>query len=474
MAIQNTKNIPNRITKKKYFYDPSLEKGIPNNITEMDSTGSSRHYFNICFCPDNNKLYLLWRDTCSGAGTSCSSFGIDVICPNSTTKLSEPEATITDTDLESTIQRRGALVYCPNIKRILFWTEGTTFTGVIVINPKTNTIEQKVVSGKKPYGYSVVYNPNDNKLYSVGSSDQSGLAGSVSSARAINTGKISYDGSVTGISEEDNIFSFGTYGAAHAIAVNPNKNELHVAGEGEGLVKITKDKNNYNYYDTTLMGANPTGSQTAHWLWSMQAAQSKSFSIEDMQGAQVQFGFGPTWEAVVDDYPVAASNVIYCPYDKNMYWLATRGWGRNFLPFTGPGLVHDEKGIYTMVMVMNEHSASEPATRRIITKGTYRHMIYCPDNNMIYILGDSGFKMINPADNYSTTTVADWKEIAPYETVSNPSTRYKVGTGAFGTPLAWPSSNSFTNFHEFCYSPVNHRIYGVGVNSRVIYIDVTT
>ena len=88
-------------------------------------------------------------------------------------------------------------------------------------------------------------------------------------------------------------------------------------------------------------------------------------------------------------------------------------------------------------------------------------MVYCPDNNMIYILGDSGFKMINPADNYSTTPVRDWNYIDPYSQGSS-------------LDLNWPSSNSLNNFSEFCYSPVNNRIYGVGRQGRIIYIDVTT
>jgi hypothetical protein len=439
MAIQNTKNIPNRITKKKYFYDPSLEKGIPNTVTSMDKDGTSKDYLNVCFCPDNNKLYVLWEDG--------SSYGVDVICPNTTTKLSSPEATITHNNLESADQRRGALLYCPNIKRILLWTKGNAFSGVVVIDPQTNAIEQTAVSGYRPFGGSVVYNPNDNKLYSVGDSDATGFAGAVSSARAINTGKISYDGSVSGITVEDGLFTFGTYTSAHAIAVNPDKNELHVAGEGEGLVKITKDKNNNNYYETTLMGANPSNAKTVNHLWS--TAKTSSFN------------FGLDWEGVMNDFSIAASNVIYCPYDKNMYWLATRGWGRNLIPFSGPGLVPDERGIYTMIMVMNEHSQSEPQTRRIITEGTYRDMVYCPDNNMIYILGDSGFRMINPADNYSVTPVRDWNYIDPYSSGSSLS-------------LSWPSSDSLNNFSEFCYSPVNNRIYGVGRQGRIIYIDVTT
>ena len=457
MAVQNTKNIPGRIAKKKYFYDPSLEKGIVNSVATMDKDGTNKDYLNVCFCPDNNKLYVLWKTE--------SSYGVDVICPNTTTKLSSPEATITHSDLESTTQRRGALLYCPNIKRILLWTKGSTFTGVVVIDPQTNTIEQEVLSGKQPYGYSVAYNPNDNKLYSVGASDEAGNVGSISSARAIDTGRLSYDGSVSGFKEENMIFSLGSYGAAHAIAVNPSKNELHVAGEGEAIAKITKDKNNNNYYETILMGSNPADQKISSYLWSSSA--EREFVTPDrhsMSYSLSSFRFGDKWADIMNDYAISASNVIYCPYDKNMYWLATRSWGRNFTPFSGPGLVPDEKGIYTMVIVMNEHSQSEMnagGNRRVITEGTYRDMVYCPDNNMIYILGDSGFKMINPADNYSTTPVRDWNYIDPYSQ---------------GSPLDlnWPSSNSLNNFSEFCYSPVNNRIYGVGRQGRIIYIDVTT
>lgn len=70
------------MSRKKYFYDPLLEKGILNTSYSLgrDSSMDNEDYQDVCFCPSNNKLYALRTNS----STSVSK--VDVICPNSTTK----------------------------------------------------------------------------------------------------------------------------------------------------------------------------------------------------------------------------------------------------------------------------------------------------------------------------------------------------------------------------------------------------
>ncbi len=376
MAIQNATYLPNRITKKKYFYDPSLEKGILNAVHSLgrDSSLDNEHYKGICFCPSNYKLYTIRRNS-SNYVTK-----VDVVCPISTLNTHEPYVTIS---VDSSGSGSGAAItYCPSVDRIFAACESK----INVIDPRTNQVEIKIDLSSGDI-YDISYFPNTNKLYV--SHGSGGLT-------IINPGKITNNGQLTGVKTEENLNSILSGNSSATL------NYLQVTG-----VCGNPNKNYLNIFDSTNM------------LWTT-SHMNISATKENFISHEVTRASTAAW---IDIQTKKPKDVIYCPFDDAEYWLSSMS------------------GIYDTYIYRD----GDDYFKVIKLKGEYNKLVYCPDNNMIYVLGDNTMQMINPADTKGTAPVSQF----------------------FDENLGIPTN-------AVCYSPFMNRIYGVGNNGYIKYIDPTT
>lgn len=130
-------------------------------------------------------------------------------------------------------------------------------------------------------------------------------------------------------------------------------------------------------------------------------------------------------------------DVIYCPYDSATYWLSSESSQFETRILRLSGTFPSERSKVIKINELDGYGQNS---------GGYERLIYCPDNNMIYVLSNGGtMHMINPADEYGTRPMVEFY---------NPSVSMKT--------------------NGVCYSPVNNRIYGVGNDGYITYIDPTT
>jgi hypothetical protein len=387
MAIQNAISMSNRITKKKYFYDSSLEKGIVNSVTVLgrDSSMDNEDYKDSCFCPTNNKLYLVRTNSSSNAGF------VDIVCPNATTQTQSPQASVAVGNYANLI------LYCPSVRRIFAMAP----TKISIIDPRNNTIESEITMASSWSPACAAYNPRVNKIY-IGSSNSSVIT-------VVDPGKISNSGIVTGAKEETEIKSILNslgYGAITGLRTCPERNILYLfdgnQSKSSGVsvhsnhIQISVNKNNIISYAHVL---------SAHdWL----------------------------------EPDHKTKDVIYCPFDGASYWLSSSGESGELIPLSR---------VFRMDMTNQSPTPTNPAppVRSIDLNRNYEKLVYCPDNNMIYVLGSGGMQMINPADSFGVRPVTEF----------------------FDDSLS-------INTNGVSYSPVNNRIYGVGDSGYVKYINPTT
>jgi hypothetical protein len=412
MAIQNAIYSGNRITKKKYFYSPSLEKPI-KNVTyslDRDSSMDDQDYKDICFCPLNNKLYAVRNHSSTGVSY------IDVICPNSTTATQSPQASI---EVEDYCK---VLIYCPSVKRIL----ALATTKVQIINPQSNTVESSVAMGSTWTPSCAAYNPINNKVY-IGSPSSNEIT-------VFKPGKISYSGVITGATKEltfdpwatadpvlfsqSAILLWSKTSSIHKIEVNPERNELYCFANPEAAVSLSNQASNIS------ISLNKEGSES----YSLRASMSMVRGVVYISGNSADLGSSNLYQIV---------DVIYCPYDGESYWLAA--------------VPNDAR--YPAKIIRTSPDGKLHTTMTFHLKYGYDKLIYCPDNNMIYALeGGSGLNnqpiaMINPAD--------------------------KSGLNGRQMPVTWVSATNQINTNSVCFSPVNNRIYGVGDAGSIKYIQPT-
>ena len=121
-------------------------------------------------------------------------------------------------------------------------------------------------------------------------------------------------------------------------------------------------------------------------------------------------------------------DVIYCPFDNSAYWLSSPdGSGETKILKTNPSTFENK------IIYMRERS------------GDYHKLVYCPDNNMIYVIGTNKTQMIHADDTRGQTEVAQF----------------------FDDNINIPHNG-------VVYSFVNNRIYGVGDDGYVKYINPTS
>ena len=207
MAIQNAIYTPNRITRKKYFYDPSLEKGILNEVTTLgrDSSMDDEDYKDVCFCPDNNKLYAVRTNSSSNIGM------VDVICPNATVETQSPQASITVGN------NANIILYHPSARRIFVIAP----LKLSIINPKDNSVEH-VVMGTTNWQdpACAVYNPRTGQIF-VGCADHGRLLG-ITPGRLIHSGNLAW---TSGTGVELDLENEG-YNAITGLRADPDRNVL--------------------------------------------------------------------------------------------------------------------------------------------------------------------------------------------------------------------------------------------------------
>lgn len=372
MAIQNSIYLPNRITKKKYFYDPSLEKGILNVAYSLgrDSSLDNEHYKGVCFCPLNNKLYVIRRNSSSYVTK------VDVICPASTTNAHEPCSTV---NVDSSGTGSGAaIIYCPSVSRIFAVCEGK----INIINPRTDQVENQIALESGDI-HDATYFPNTNKIYV--SHGSGGLA-------VVNPGKILNDG----------------------VLINSNADQYLNSILSPNLTQITKicgnpNKNYLYLFDKTA--EHSAGVYSAYLSVSIDKENSESYIYNKLP---------QEWS----DSSRKTRDVIYCPFDQAEYWLSS------------PDATYQESYVFRN---------GDDYFKTIKIKGSYNKLVYCPDNNMIYVLGDNTMQMINPADKKGITPVSQF---------------FNENLGVLTNAV--------------CYSPFMNRIYGVGNNGYIKYMDPTT
>lgn len=378
MAIQNAIHTPNKVTKKKYFYDPFLEKGILNTVTTLgrDSSMDNKDYKDICFCPSNNKLYAVRASE------------VDVICPTSTVETQSPEATVSVGGSSS------AAVYCPTVDRI--FVAGAE--KVSIINPQSNKAENEITIS--PSAICAAYSPTTNRVY---------IGCSTAEIIVIDPGKVLNDNLLTGAKIEitlSTILSSEGYSQITKICVNPERNYLYFF---DGL------KNGFG---------------GGHRAGSLQILMNKenqvSYSYANFP-IPAEMNFRP-WPQLTLTHEMRFRDVIYCPFDHAEYWLLEEG------------------SIGRVFRIGEDYSKEIILPQQWIN---YKKLVYCPDNNMIYALGNkvgpSGMQMINPADSDTQVPV----------------------TPFFDDSLSVVNSG-------VCYSPFMNRIYGVGTDGYIEYIDPTT
>lgn len=382
------------MSKKKYFYDPILEKAILNNVTALDKDSSmdNEDYKDVCFCPSNNKLYAVRVNSATSAGT------VDVICPNATTESQTPQASITVGDNACVI------LYCPTVRRIFAIAPNKYY----IINPRDNTVDVEINHGQASNPSCAVYNPILNKIH----------VGFVASATGggviinIAPGNINYIDRHIGIqSPAIDLTSIEGLTQITGICLNPELNYLY-------------------FFDGGQAKGGGTGAVVSS---AIEINVSKdSVGVQDV--SYVHYLGYADWLA----HGQSIRDSIYCPFNGAEYWLSSPDNGTD-----GETRVYAMGG-YTYPMSQAPSLAKTINISPAVGGGNYNKLIYCTDNNMIYVIGDNHVQMINPADTKGIMPVARWKSFS-------------------GIPN-----------NDVCYSPVNNRIYGVGDAGAISYIDVTS
>ena len=105
-------------------------------------------YKDVCFCPENNKLYAVRTNSSSNVSK------VDIICPNKTTETQSPEASIT------VANNANIILYHPTTRTIIVIAPSSVQT----INLKDNSVLSRTytqITGPQ----CAVFNPYDGHVY---------------------------------------------------------------------------------------------------------------------------------------------------------------------------------------------------------------------------------------------------------------------------------------------------------------------
>jgi hypothetical protein len=267
---------------------------------------------------------------------------------------------------------------------------------ISIINPSTNRVENEIAFTDGGYAapLTAAYLPNTNRIY---------IGSGAPNLKVIDPGRILNNGLLTGAKYEDQLTSQALtphgYSEITKICANPEMGYLYLfdgtqnrsAVVFSNYLRINKDKDGVHSYD-------------------------HSYNMEDWMVANQN-----------------TKDVIYCPFDGAVYWLSSRA----------------NAGTYVFRM------GSDYSKTIKIKSGNFEKLLYCPDNNMVYVFGPDKTEMINPADSKGTVPVS-----AFYDNIQSLN-GVAVGSGS-------------GKLNGVCYSPHMNRIYGVGDSGYIKYLDPTT